>query len=128
MYPALVSKVTFPTSGAKSLVGPRFIVMPLSPLASSPSILDIPNAHLSYIRLEPNNGEGEGRGGWEPAINTNSERGVWFPPRPFEGGASMGGVLAVAVEAASSAEIMDSTSSVQMSTFSRFRSTHCDFH
>jgi hypothetical protein len=36
----------------------------------------------------------------------------------------VGGVLAVAVEAASSADMIDSTSSMQISTFSGFRSIH----
>ena len=29
--------------------------------------------------------EGDGRG-WEPVMKTLSDRGVWFPPRPLEGG------------------------------------------
>ena len=63
-------------------------------------------------------------------MNTDSERGVWFPPRPLEGGtptSRVGGVLEVAMEAASSEEMMDSTSSMQISTFSGFRSTDLDF-
>ena len=63
-------------------------------------------------------------------MNTDSERGVWFPPRPLEGGTPtrrVGGVLAVAVEAASSEEMMDSTSSMQINTFSGFKSMDLDF-
>jgi len=90
---------------------------------ASPSIFDIPNAHLSSIGLLPNDEEGDGRG-CEPVMKTDSDLGVWFPPRPFEGGtptSRVGGVLALA-DAASSAEMIDSTSSIQMRTFSGLRS------
>lgn len=108
---------------------PRFIVMPLSAdvdsFPSSPSILDIPKAHLSSMGLEPNDDDGDGRG-WDPMMNTDSERGIWLPlpPRPLEGGTPtrrVGGVLALAMEAASSEEMMDSTSSMQISTLARSR-------
>jgi len=55
---------------------------------ASPSILLIPNANLSSIGLLPNDDEGDGSG-WEPVIKTDSERGVWLPPRPLEGGTPM---------------------------------------
>jgi hypothetical protein len=41
----------------------------------SPSILLIPNAHLSSIGLEPKDEDGDGKG-CEPVMNTDSERGV----------------------------------------------------
>lgn len=52
---------------------------------AAPSILLIPNAHLSSIGLDPNEDDGEGSG-CELCMDTDSERGVWLPPRPFEGG------------------------------------------
>lgn len=57
-------------------------------------------------------------------MQTDSERGVWLPPRPLEGGTPMsregGGVVLAA--AANSASMIDSTSSMQMRTFSGFKS------
>jgi hypothetical protein len=54
----------------------------------------------------------------------DSDRGVWFPPRPLEGGTptSRGGALALADDVASSVDMIDSTSSMDISTFSGFRS------
>lgn len=66
-------------------------------------------------------GDGSGR---DPVMKTDSERGVWFPPRPFEGGTPINrerGEVALA-DAANSASMIDSTSSIQMSTFSGFKS------
>jgi hypothetical protein len=54
-------------------------------LPDSPSILLMVNAHLSTMGLVPNEEEGEGSG-CEFVMNIDSDRGVWFPPRPFEGG------------------------------------------
>jgi hypothetical protein len=60
--------------------------LPTEPgLLPSPSILLIPKANLSNIGLEPYEEDGDGRG-WELCIEIDSERGVWFPPRPFDGG------------------------------------------
>ena len=69
------------------------------------SILLMPKAHLSSIGDAPWDEDGEGSG-CEPVMKTDSERGVWFPPRPREGGTPtsfVGGGVAFAVEAASSA-------------------------
>lgn len=133
--PPLVSRETLPTSAARSVLGPRLapalkLMKPLSPrepglleASSELSILLMPKAHLSSIGLEPNEEEGEGRG-WEPVMKTDSERGVWFPPRPFEGGTPtslVGGEEALA-ELASSASMIDSTSSMAMRIFSGLRS------
>ena len=55
----------------------------------------------------------------------DSDRGVWFPPRPLEGGtptSRVGGVLTLANDVASSVDMIDSTSSMHISTFSGFRS------
>ena len=55
----------------------------------------------------------------------DSDRGVWFPPRPLEGGtptSRVGGVLTLAKDVASSVDMIDSTSSMHISTFSGFRS------
>jgi hypothetical protein len=69
--------------------------------SSEGSSFVMPNAHLSRAGDEPNEEEGEGSG-CEPVINTDSERGVWFPPRPFEGGTPMSLVgLGLEMEAAS---------------------------
>lgn len=95
---------------------------PLTP--PSPSILLIPNDQRSRCDVEPKDDDGEGNG-CEPVMNTDSERGVWFPPRPREGGTPtrrVGGGVADADWAASSASMIDSTSSIQMSTFSGLRS------
>jgi hypothetical protein len=94
------------------------------PSEPSPSILLMVNANLSNMGLEPKEEDGDGRG-CEPVMNTDSERGVWLPPRPFEGGTPtslVGGERACCEEAASSAWMMDSTSSMQMRTFSGLRS------
>lgn len=91
----------------------------------SPSILLMPNASLSNLGLLPNDMDEDGDGsGRDPVMRIDSERGVWLPPRPLEGGTPIsreGGGVALA-EAAVSASMMDSTSSMQMSTFSGFRS------
>ena len=92
---------------------------------ASPSILLIPNASLSNLGLLPKDKEEDGDGsGCDPVMKTDSERGVWLPPRPLEGGTPInregGGV--VLAEAAISASMIDSTSSMQMSTFSGFKS------
>jgi hypothetical protein len=55
----------------------------------------------------------------------DSERGVWFPPRPFDGGTPtslVGGDAGFEADMASSDWIIDSTSSIQMRTFSGLRS------
>ena len=55
----------------------------------------------------------------------DSDRGVWFPPRPLEGGTPtnrVGGVLTLANDVASSVDMIDSTSSMHIRTFSGFRS------
>jgi hypothetical protein len=73
--------------------------------------------------LEPNEEEGEGSG-CEPVIYTDSERGVWLPPRPLDGGTPtnfVGGDEAL-TELANSASMMDSTSSMAMRMFSGLRS------
>ena len=57
-------------------------------------------------------------------MKTDSDLGVWLPPRPLEGGTPTSlvvGELAV-LEEASSAWMMDSTSSMHIRTFSGFRS------
>jgi len=108
--PALVSKETFDTLAAKSEEGPRFNEeVPFSTddgllAPSSPSILVMPNAHLSNIGLLPKDEDGDGRG-CEPVMKIDSDLGVWLPPRPLEGGTPtrrVGGVLALAEDAASS--------------------------
>lgn len=55
---------------------------------------------------------------------TDPERGVWFPPRPLDGGTpiSRGPWDGMFIDAASSAWMIDSTSSMQMRTFSGLRS------
>lgn len=76
-------------------------------------------AQLSTIGLEPIEYDSEGSG-WDP------ERGVWLLPWPLDGGTTMrrvGGVLAVALEGASSEEMVNYTSSMQISTFSSLKST-----
>lgn len=73
--------------------------------------------------LLPKDDDGDGSG-CDPVMKTDSERGVWLPPRPFEGGTPINrerGGVALA-EAAISASMIDSTSSMQMSTFSGFKS------
>ena len=77
------------------------------------SILLMPKAHLSRAGLE----EGEGRG-CEPVMKTDSERGVWFPPRPLEGGTP----TSLALWSLSAAAMVDSTSSMTMRMFSGLRS------
>jgi len=54
----------------------------------------------------------------------DSERGVWLPPLPFEGGTPTNrvGGAGLAAVTASSASIRASTSSIAMSTFSGLRS------
>ena len=55
----------------------------------------------------------------------DSDRGVWLPPRPLEGGtptSRVGGVLTLAKDVASSVDMIDSTSSIHINTFSGFRS------
>lgn len=54
----------------------------------------------------------------------DSERGVWFPPLPFEGGTptNLVGGAGLAAVAANSASIRVSTSSIAISTFSGLRS------
>lgn len=54
-------------------------------LSWSPSILLIPNAQRSRWEVDPKEELGDGRG-CEPVMKTDSERGVWLPPRPREGG------------------------------------------
>lgn len=93
------------------------------------SILLIPNAHLSNMGLLPKLELGLGKG-CELCMLTS--RGVWFPPRPLEGGTPTSLVLMFVVldgeavgerrEAASSDWIIDSTLSMQMRTFSGLRS------
>jgi len=99
--------------------------LPADPgLLPSPSILLIPNASLSNIGLDPKDEDGEGSG-WELCIDMDSDRGVWFPPRPFEGGTPtslVGGEAGLEAAIAISDCIMDSTSSMQMRTFSGLRS------
>ena len=95
---------------------------PLAPPASS--ILLIPNAQRSRCYVDPNDEEGDGSG-CDPVMNTDSDRGVWFPPRPRDGGtptSRVGGGVCEADCAWSSAWITASTSSMQISTFSGFRS------
>lgn len=50
------------------------------------SILVMLNASLSSMGLLPKEEEGDGSG-WDTKMD--SERGVWFPPRPLEGGTPM---------------------------------------
>ena len=54
----------------------------------------------------------------------DSERGVWLPPLPFEGGTPTKRVdgMGLAAAEASSASIRVSTSSIEISTFSGLRS------
>lgn len=95
---------------------------PLAPPLSS--ILLIPKPQRSRWDVEPNEDDGEGSG-CEPVMNTDSDRGVWFPPRPREGGTPMrrvGGGVCEADCAVSSAWITDSTSSMEIRTFSGLRS------
>lgn len=132
LRPAEVSNETLPTSAARSVDGPRLEALGLrldrflSPKlddSSAVSILLMPKAHLSSMGLEPKEEEGEGSG-WEPVMYTDSERGVWLPPRPLEGGTPtsfVGGEEAL-TELASSASMMDSTSSMAMRMFSGLRS------
>lgn len=84
------------------------------------SILLIPNVHLSSIGLDPKDEDGDGNG-CDPVMYTESVRGVWFPPRPLEGGTPTSRVL-VSDEEASSVVIMSSTLSIQIKTFSGLRS------
>jgi hypothetical protein len=99
--------------------------LPTDPgLLPSPSILLMPNANLSNMGLDPNDEDGDGSG-WELCIDMDSDRGVWFPPRPFEGGTPtnlVGGEVGLEAASAISDWIMDSTSSMQMRTFSGLRS------
>jgi hypothetical protein len=92
---------------------------------ASPSILLMPNASLSNLGLLPKDKDEEGDGsGCDPVMNIDSGRGVWLPPRPLEGGTPInreGGGVALE-EAVISASMIDSTSSMQMSTFSGFKS------
>lgn len=93
-------------------------------VAASSPILVILKAHLSSIGLLPNEEEGEGRGR-DPVMKMDSDRGVWLPPRPLEGGTPtirVGAFEALAEEVASSVDMIDSTSSIHISTFSGFRS------
>ncbi len=60
--------------------------LPADPgLLPSPSILLIPNAHRSRCDDDPYDELGDGSG-WDPVMKTDSDLGVWFPPRPREGG------------------------------------------
>ena len=84
----------------------------------------ISNAQRSRCVDDPYDELGDGSG-CEPVMNTDSDRGVWFPPRPREGGtptSRVGGGVADADCAASSASMTCSTSSMQISTFSGLRS------
>jgi hypothetical protein len=85
------------------------------------SILLIAKDSLSsaVVELKEEDGEGSGREMW-----MDSERGVWLPPLPFEGGTptSRVGGAGLAAVAASSASMRASTSSIAMSTFSGLRS------
>lgn len=107
---------------------PDFTLLALPTLPGplgAPSILLIPNAQRSRCEVDPNDEDGEGRG-CEPVMNTDSERGVWLPPRPREGGtptSRVGGGVWDADCAASSAWMTASTSSMLISTFSGFKST-----
>jgi hypothetical protein len=98
-------------------------VLPTEPgLLLSSSILLIPNASLSNIRLEPN---GEGGSGWELCIEMDSEREVWFPSRSFDGGTStnlVGGDAGFEADLASLDWIIDPTLWTQMSEFPRLKS------
>jgi hypothetical protein len=99
---------------------------PLGPELVAPSILLMPNAQRSSMGDTPWEEEGEGKG-WEPVIKTDSGRGVWFPPRPRDGGTPTSlvggcGGVPLAEAMASSFWMMDSTSSIHMSTFSGLRS------
>lgn len=72
-------------------------------VASELSILLMCKYNLSIIGLDPND-DGEGNG-CDPVMKTDSERGVWLPPLPFDGGTPtsfVGGPNAFADEAASS--------------------------
>ena len=59
-------------------------------------------------------------------MKTDSERGVWFPPRPRDGGTpiSFVGAGPADAELASSDWIIDSTSSIHINTFSGFKSVN----
>jgi hypothetical protein len=55
-------------------------------------------ASLSNMGLLPKDEEGDGSG-CDPVMKTDSERGVWLPPRPLEGGTPIsreGGEVALA--------------------------------
>ena len=70
-------------------------------VVSEPSILLMCKYNLSIIGLEPND-DGDGNG-WDPVMKTDSERGVWLPPLPFDGGTPtsfVGGARAWADEVA----------------------------
>ena len=94
-------------------------------VASPSNILLMRNASLSSLGLLPKDTDEDGDGsGRDPVMKTDSERGVWLPPRPLEGGTPIkreGGGAALA-ESANSASMIVSTSSMQMSTFSGFKS------
>lgn len=93
-------------------------------MSVSPSILVMPNASLSNTGLLPKDEEDGDGSGCDPVMKMDSERGVWLPPRPLEGGTPMsreGGEVALA-EADISAWMTDSTSSIQINTFSGFKS------
>ena len=110
-----------------SLPAPDFTLLLLPTLPGplvAPSILLMPNAQRSKCELEPKEDDGDGSG-CEPVMNTDSERGVWLPPRPRDGGtptSRVGGGVCDADCAASSAWMTVSTSSMHISTFSGFRS------
>ena len=70
------------------------------------------NPQRSIPGLEPYELDGLGSG-CEPVMKMDSERGVWFPPRPREGGTptnldGLGALLGLA----NSLRMMDSTSSM----------------
>jgi hypothetical protein len=112
-----------PTSPvARSLVSLGIApALPIEPgLLPFPSILLIPKANLSNIGLEPHEEDGDGRG-WELCIEIDSEHGVWFPTRPFDGGTPtslVGGDAGFDADMVSSDCIIDSTSSIQIRMFS----------
>ena len=119
LLPAARFALAFPLGTSLLLVNEPGLLT-LSP----PSILLIPNAQRSRCVVEPYEELGDGRG-WDPVMKIDSARGVWFPPRPREGGtptSRVGGGVADADCAASSASMTDSTSSMQISTFSGLRS------
>ena len=86
-------------------------------------ILLMPKDNLSIAIVELKEEDGEGSG-WEPVMQIDSERGVWLPPLPFEGGTPTNrvGGAGLAVGTDISASISASTSSIAMSTFSGLRS------